>query len=160
MSNIKLARVDDRLIHGQVMTNWLQFTGANQIIIIDDGTAKDEFTRTVISMAVPKNVTLKIFTINDAIDFLVNEDDDKPTILLAKFPDAFLQLHEKGVKLEEVVIGGMGAKKERVKLYKNIAASERERDIMNKLIERGVHVKIQIIPDEKSVTIKSDMLKI
>lgn len=160
MSNIKLARVDDRLIHGQVMTNWLQFTSANQIIIIDDGTAQDEFIRTVISMAVPKNVSLKIFGINDAVNFLLNENDEKPTILLAKFPDAFLQIHEKGVILDEVVIGGMGAKKERTKLYKNIAASERERDIMNKLIEKGVNVKIQVIPDEKAVSIKPEMLMV
>lgn len=41
--SIVLARIDDRLIHGQVMTSWLNYTGANRIIIIDDETANDTF---------------------------------------------------------------------------------------------------------------------
>ena len=43
MSKIVLARVDDRLIHGQVMTAWLQYTEGNHIVIVDDATAKDDF---------------------------------------------------------------------------------------------------------------------
>ena len=45
MGEIVLARIDDRLIHGQVMTAWLQFTGGNHIVIVDDATAGDEFTQ-------------------------------------------------------------------------------------------------------------------
>ncbi len=42
--SIVLARIDDRLIHGQVMTSWLNYTGANKIIVIDDVTANDSFS--------------------------------------------------------------------------------------------------------------------
>lgn len=154
MSNIKLARVDDRLIHGQVMTAWLQYTGAKRIIIIDNATAEDEFTRTIISMAVPNNIQLEILTVNDAAEYLKNVDDT-PLILLAKYPDAFLQIVERGVELKEVVIGGMGANKDRSKLYKNIAASDKEREVMKELIRRGITVRIQVIPDQKSVSVDS-----
>ena len=47
MGEIVLARIDDRLIHGQVMTAWLQFTGGNHIVIVDDATAGDEFTKSI-----------------------------------------------------------------------------------------------------------------
>lgn len=155
MKNIKLARVDDRLIHGQVMTAWVQYTGARHIVIIDDQTAADEFTSTIISMAVPKNIGLDILSVSDAAEFLKSGEVDKPMILLAKYPDAFLQVIERGVPLEEVVVGGMGANKDRTKLYKNIAATDEERDIFKSMIDKGVHVRIQVIPDEKSVDIKT-----
>ena len=46
--SIVLARIDDRLIHGQVMTSWLNYTGANKIIVIDDVTANDSFLTMII----------------------------------------------------------------------------------------------------------------
>lgn len=45
MTKIVLARVDDRLIHGQVMTAWIQYTGGNHIVIVDDVTAQDDLDR-------------------------------------------------------------------------------------------------------------------
>ena len=51
MENILLARVDDRLIHGQVMTAWLKRYPAKQVIIVDDGVAKDDFMASVLQMA-------------------------------------------------------------------------------------------------------------
>lgn len=43
MKHIVWTRIDDRLIHGQVMTQWIQYTEANEVLIIDDGVAKDSF---------------------------------------------------------------------------------------------------------------------
>ena len=54
MSNIVLARIDDRLIHGQVMTAWVQYTGGNEIVIADDKVANDPFLSAVITRAVWK----------------------------------------------------------------------------------------------------------
>lgn len=152
MYNIKLARVDDRLIHGQVMTAWLQYTGAKRIVIIDNQTAADEFTRTVISMACPGHIELKIFGIDEAADY-IKAADNTPMILLVKNPEGFLQLVERGVEIEEVIVGGMGANKDRSKFYKNIAASDKEREIMRELISRNVKVRIQVIPDQKAVQV-------
>lgn len=152
MYNIKLSRVDDRLIHGQVMTAWLQYTSAKRIVIIDDQTAADEFTRTIISMACPSHIELEILGVDDGAQY-IKGSDDTPTILLAKNPAAFLQLVERGVELDEVIVGGMGANKDRSKLYKNIAASEKEREIFKELIARDIVVKIQVIPDHKAVLI-------
>lgn len=154
MYNIKLARVDDRLIHGQVMTAWLQYTSASRIIIIDDGTAADEFTKTIISMAVPRNIDLEILTVNGAASY-IKESDDTPAILLAKTPEAFLKLVESGINLKEVIVGGMGASKDRSRLHKNIAASDEERKTLKELIDRNISVKIQVIPDQSSVSIET-----
>ena len=43
MQNLVLTRIDDRLIHGQVMTAWIKNKKADQVVIVDDGTANDEY---------------------------------------------------------------------------------------------------------------------
>ena len=47
MKDIVWTRIDDRLIHGQVMTQWIQHCGANEVVIVDDGVAKDTFIQMV-----------------------------------------------------------------------------------------------------------------
>ncbi|SES95330.1 PTS system sorbose subfamily IIB component [Enterococcus malodoratus] len=54
--SIVLARIDDRLIHGQVMTSWLNYTGANRIIIVDDETANDTFLKMIVTSVAPANI--------------------------------------------------------------------------------------------------------
>lgn len=158
MANIVLARIDDRLIHGQVMTAWLQYTGGNHIMIVDDQTAGDEFTKSIISMAVPYGIGLDIFSVEEGAERLKTIDSSKRIIILAKTPHVFLSLIEKGAAIDEVVIGGMGASKARSKFYKNISATEEEKEIFRGIIQSGTKLRIQIIPDEKSVTVK-ELLK-
>lgn len=101
MANIVLARVDDRLIHGQVMTAWLQYTGGNHIVIVDDNTASDEFTKEIMAMAVPEGIGLDVFSKGEAIDGISRLDENKKIIILTKTPEVFLYLIENGIKIEK-----------------------------------------------------------
>ena len=88
MENVLLARVDDRLIHGQVMTAWMKLLPAKEIIVIDNKVAKDEFMITVLEMAAPTRVIVKVFTEEKAAEVL-QAGLSKPTILLAKTPVSY-----------------------------------------------------------------------
>ncbi|ANK62117.1 PTS sugar transporter subunit IIB [Loigolactobacillus backii] len=150
MSEIVLARVDDRLIHGQVMTAWLQYTDGNHIVIVDDATAKDDFLKTVMKMSVPQGVKLDVLTVEDGSDFLQKDQGSDKILVLAKTPEVYLQLVEAGVPLKEVIVGGMGANSDRTKFYKNISATDGERETFKKIIDKGVNVTIQIVPSDKA----------
>lgn len=154
MGKIVLARVDDRLIHGQVMTAWLQYTGGNHIVIVDDRTAADEFTKEIMMMAIPEGICLDIYTKNDAIEGINELSEKEKIVILTKTPDVFLYLVENGLAIEKVIIGGMGANKNRKKLYKNIATTDDEKEDIKKLLARSVDVKIQVVPDEKAVSME------
>lgn len=156
MSNIKLARVDDRLIHGQVVTNWVQFTNATRIVIIDDATANDPFLAQIITMAAPSGIKLDIYNEEEAAKEL--QEIKEPSLLLAKTPTVYLSLVEKGIEIPAVNLGGMGANKDRTKFYKNISASEDEKKAMESLIDSGVPVTIQIISSDRAVPVTHDML--
>lgn len=154
MQGIVLTRIDDRLIHGQVMTSWLNFTSANKIMVIDDQSAADPFMKTVLKNAVPGNVGLGVFTTERAAVRLKKgfKPDDK-VIILVKYPKTVLQLMEQGIVFDHLNIGGMGAGKGREKFYKNISASEEEKDILKKIIDSGCQTEIQIIAEDAKVDV-------
>lgn len=60
---------------------------------------------------------------------------------------------EKGVQIKEINLGGMGSTQERKKLYKNISASDKERDMLKQLSAQHVHVFIQVVPNMETVEI-------
>ena len=155
MSEIVLTRIDDRLIHGQVMTSWLNFTGATKIMVIDDQTAADPFMKTVLKNAVPANIGLGLFTIEKAVVRLKKgfKKDDK-VIILVKYPKTILSLIEAGIPLKHLNIGGMGAAAGREKFYKNISATLEEREILKKIIASGCKVEIQIIAEDAKVDVE------
>ena len=63
-------RVDNRLIHGQVMTSWLNFLGANKIMVIDDGVAVDPLVKNILKSCIPANIKLAVFTEDKAVERL------------------------------------------------------------------------------------------
>ena len=148
MENVLLARVDDRLIHGQVMTAWMKLLPAKEIIVIDNKVAKDEFMITVLEMAAPTGVKVKVFT------EVLQAGLSKPTILLAKSPVSYKGIIDRGVELEAINLGGMGINNDRTTLYKNIAASPAEREAIKEFLDKGIDVKIQVIPADKVVEVK------
>ncbi len=154
MKQVVLTRIDDRLIHGQVMTSWLNYTGANKIMVIDNATAADPFLKTVLKSAVPGNIGLGLFDETKAADRLIKgfKDTDK-VILLVKYPKTIVNLIEAGVKFETLNIGGMGVNNGRTKFYKNIAATDEEKEEMRKIIASGCDVSIQIIAEDTKVDV-------
>ena len=152
MENIVLARIDDRLIHGQVMTAWMKTRPAKRILVIDDKVAADAFMIEVIELAAPTGVKVDVYSCDQAIEALKN-GIDTPTILLAKVPDTYKRLMDGGIALGEINLGGMGMAPGRKTLYKNIAASEVERSVMKGFLAQGIDIKIQIIPSENCIEI-------
>ena len=154
MDKIGLARIDDRLIHGQVMSSWLGYVGSKEIIIVDDELYSDEFTKSIILISTSKSINVSIYDIDGGVEFLKNTEK-RNLLLLAKSPVTFHRMLQKGIEIGKINLGGMVAAKNRTKLYKNIAISEYERQILKKIMEMGVNIYIQIVPDEKAISLTS-----
>lgn len=150
---IVLARIDDRLIHGQVMTSWLNYTGANRIVIVDEETANDPFLKMIVTSVAPANIKTEVFGLEEGAEALTSLGATDQAIVLVKTPHVYVELLKRGVRLERVNIGGMGAKEGRTKLYKNISASDEERGWFKELMSQGIHVSIQIIAEDKSIDV-------
>lgn len=153
MLNIVLTRIDDRLIHGQVATAWSKITKATKIIVVDDAVAQDSFMEMVLKSAAPSSIKVEIFGVDDAVKALNKDDDGERVIVLVKTPVTVLNLVKAGVGIKELNLGGMGARQGRKQLYKNISVSDEEKQSFRELMEHGVNVFMQIVPDAKQISL-------
>lgn len=154
MENLLLVRIDDRLIHGQVMTAWMKTLPAQEIIVVDDRVAKDEFMLFVLQNAAPKGVKVVALSEEEAVKRL-QEGLKVPSYILAKSPVSLKRLVEAGIDIKAVNIGGMGMRQGRTVIYKNVSADEEERACIREFLEKGIDVAIQIIPSEKRFELKN-----
>lgn len=152
MENLVLTRIDDRLIHGQVMTAWIKNRKATQVVIVDDDTANDEYMINILEMAIPEDIAIGVFTKEDAILFFEQELLEK-TILLVKEPAVLNYLIDNGINIGSVNLGGMGARDDRSVLYKNISTSKTENEEFKKMINKGINVTVQVMPQNKPINI-------
>jgi D-glucosaminate PTS system EIIB component len=154
LRNIVLTRIDDRLIHGQVVTAWVKQTKSNRIVIVDDSLAKDSFMQEVLSMAAPSGVVVEVLDCISAAELLKGESGKEERVtVLAKTPQIIETLINLDVNIKTVIVGGMGSKAGRKKFHKNISASDDEIVCFRKMINQGVNVLIQIVPDERAIDV-------
>lgn len=153
---LKLVRVDDRLIHGQVVAVWLKAVGADRIIIVDDRTAQDAFLTEVLTLAAPPGVPVEVYALADGIDRVAQAAKaDEQVFVLMRSPITALRLREAGVPFDTLNVGGIGAGPGRKPLYKNISANLEELEAMRALERSGTRVELRIVPDDRGVPFTS-----
>lgn len=153
---LKLVRVDDRLIHGQVVAIWLKTLSARRIVIVDDKTARDSFLREVIELAAPPGVPVEVHDLETGTPRVASlVADPEPVFVLMRSPITALRLREAGVEFPVLNVGGLGAGPNRKPLYRNISASPEERDAMRRLETLGTSVELRIVENDRPVTFKS-----
>ncbi len=103
-----LYRVDDRLVHGQVVEGWVPHLRADELAVVSDEIAGDEMRRTIMRFATPDGVELRIMTVAEAAAWLPGAQSSahKVLVLLPGLAEA-LALEEKGLKIPSLNIGGM-----------------------------------------------------
>ena len=141
--NIKLVRVDDRLVHGQIVTKWVNETKANKIVIVDQYLATNEYLSRVFKMAAPSNIDVSVMAPNDFVDMVKSQD----------LVDNLKKCFDAGFSVDEVQIGGIGANADRKLVYQSVALSELEAKELLAIQENHVRIFFQRVPDEKPVSL-------
>ena len=151
--NIVLNRIDERLIHGQVLASWAKRLQVREILVIDDQLAHDPFAETVLTMALPSNIILKIFDIATGSAYIQKEMDQTPpnTILLVKAPEVIQQLWNLGYHPDSVNIGGMSAGPSRKHLCRGLYATDSEISIFQELENNGTAIYVQVVYGENKI---------
>ncbi len=155
--DIALARVDDRLIHGQVVTAWLQTLGkCNEILICDDKARKDQFLQQVLKMTAPPDMPVRVLSVDETIaDFQARAGDSRRVLLLTRGPEAMLRLLESGVQLSHLNLGGMGAGPGRKNLHRSLSLSAAEIDTLRQIQAKGVRIELKMVPGDRGVDFAS-----
>ena len=155
VKNIVLCRIDDRLIHGQVVTSWVKQTSTNLIIIVDDALVNNTLMTKVLRASAPPGITVAIKTTADAISFICDGEKvpGENIMILVKTPQVVEDLIAGGVTLDKVILGGMGNAAGRSKFNRNVSASPDEVACLKRILAK-TPVFYQLVPTESAVNIE------
>ncbi len=155
---IEVVRIDDRLIHGQIVQGWLKVIQVDKILLVSDEVASDKMQQILLSMAMPSTVKLVIKNIKDASYELLNDvyDNDKLMVLFAN-PQDIVKMFENGVKFTSINVGGMHFSHGKTQILKNLSVNEQDVISFMKLIENGVELEARILPSDERYNIAEDI---
>jgi PTS system mannose-specific IIB component len=150
---LSLIRIDDRLIHGQVMAAWVRTLSVTHILVIDDAAAADPFSQQVMQLAMPPTITLTISPIATCAEPLSRAaaDSARTLVLLASIAAAAAVFQRYPFK--ELNVGGVGMAQGRKLIWRSIAASPEEIAQLHTLQDGGVDVYLQMIPADPRLSL-------
>ncbi len=152
--SIELVRIDDRLIHGQVVMAWSKAVSVKRMVVIDDKVAADSIRKMLLETVAPPGVKVSVLTVNQGIEALRDEKFGKEKVLLlVTNPMTILSLLEGGIPIYKVNIGGMSFSQGKVQLTKAVSVDEEDKIAFKKLHDQGVTLHIQILPNDTPIDI-------
>ena len=152
---ISFVRVDDRVIHGQIVTAWSKEFPCDGIIAVDDKIAQDPVLSNVFKGAAPSGVKVWIFDIKTALEKLPKIiESNKKYFIIAKTPVVFQKLTEGGADLRndnnnKINVGPMHLKDGARTIGPNAAVTKEEEEAFDYLAQR-YKVEFKLIPDKKA----------
>jgi mannose/fructose/N-acetylgalactosamine-specific phosphotransferase system component IIB len=153
MDNI-FVRIDDRLLHGQVVISWIPYLKADEVVIADDEYANDEFMSELIKSSGPEGVKVHVKTIDETAAFLSDDNQSKILVLLRSI-EGIKKLIKK-TKISSINIGGVGAARGRKRYYNSIHLSDDELNSLKDIANDNIYVEIRILPKDKAIVIKGN----
>jgi PTS system mannose-specific IIB component/fructoselysine and glucoselysine-specific PTS system IIB component len=149
---IHLYRIDDRLIHGQVVVGWGQPLNARFLILVDDLVASSDWEKELYRMAVPPEMDIYFADVDTAIkNHARYAADPRPGILIAGDTESMHRL-AKGVKaIGSVNLGGIHHRAGRAEKLRYIFLTSAEEDELRALEASGVEVTAQDVPSARAV---------
>lgn len=149
MEGIIHIRIDDRLIHGQVAAFWTNALQATRIMVINDEVANDDMQKKILRMAAPTGIATSIITKEKALNNIIaGKYQNQRVLVIFKNPEDILELIEKGLPIQKVNVGNMGAKADTVAIKKSVNITEQDRAVFEKLTALDVQLTARMVPDE------------
>ena len=156
---IDLYRIDDRLIHGQVVVGWGQPLNLGFIALVDDEVAGSEWEQELYRMGVPPEMDVYFATPGDASRQLEQWNaDQRPGILLTGDIDTMRRLIELSPSIKAVNLGGIHHRAGRTLKLRYVYLSPQEEEALRALERSGVSVTAQDVPSARAVPLE-DVLR-
>ncbi|MDQ7772313.1 MAG: PTS sugar transporter subunit IIB [Elusimicrobiales bacterium] len=147
---VSLFRVDDRLIHGQVVESWVPHLGVGEIVVASDEIAADETRQLLMRFAVPEGVELRIMRLDEAAPYIAAGASERKTLVLVPGIREMAALLDGGVRPASVNIGGMHYSAGRnMSIGKAIFLSDEDCADLKKLAAAGIRLEGRGVPSDK-----------
>ncbi len=155
MGQITFARVDQRMIHGQITSSVAPSTGANTIILANDAIASDDFLKSISeSTGSSGGMEAEVLTVDATIErWNDNQFGNKKVLLITKSIEDMGKLISSGVEIKKVNLGNSAQKPGSVSVTNEVAVSSDQFDLMKEWVDgKDVEVFVQPVPSLKRVS--------
>lgn len=156
---INLARVDTRLLHGQVATAWTPDSKADRIIVVSDAVAKDDMRKQLIGQAAPNGVKANVIPLAKMIE--VAKDPrfgNTHALLLFENPEDVLTVVEAGVPITTLNVGSMAHSTGKTMVNKVLSMDKKDVETFEKLRDLGVTFDVRKVPNDSKANL-FDLIK-
>jgi D-glucosaminate-specific PTS system IIB component len=156
MTDPTLIRVDFRLLHGMVATNWVRSLNIKNIYIIDDNVKNDQFLKEVYELAKPEGTEVYFLGLDEAVKQWNGEGYEGPSgppaLLLIKNIYNAKKLYDAGMKFHRILIGNSEVNRQKKCINNVYYFDEKDAGILNDLESGGVEITLQELVMSKSTT--------
>lgn len=150
--SVVLARVDDRLVHGQVVEGWVPHVSADAIVIVSDTICNDLSRSRLLALVVPDYLDLKIVRLGN-LDGLLEDLGTSKILLLFEDLDDVISVLEKGVLLQGINIGNLHHVRGGIEVTPSVYLNRKDVEMVHHLADMGVAVEARDVPDGKPLDV-------
>ncbi len=152
---IVFVRIDDRLIHGQVVEGWVNFLKATYLLVADDTVASNTLQRSIMELAVPQGLKVFIGKVEEVCERMKTSvlDAERAILLFSNPADVLRALHA-GMVCRTLNIGGMHFVPGKRKLLDVLSVNTADLDALREITGKGIKIDIQTVPTQRPISLK------
>jgi len=159
---IKMLRLDERLIHGQITIKWSRHLGVDRLVVLSDQAAENELIKKSLLMAAPGNLKAAIKSMDDGIALLKDPRGDQMKILaIAAMPEEVLRIAREVPNIERINVGNYGrvapknGLEQRKRYGENLYLYPDEEAVLREILKTGIDVVYQTTPEDAPTPLKN-----
>lgn len=153
---LTLVRIDDRLIHGQVVLGWSRALKPDRIVVANDRIARNSWERKFYNASVPPHIKVSFLTLDETtVELLNNLFRSESVLLLFESVKDLYTLVQKGVKLDKINVGGLHYRAGAEELLPFVFLTNEDRELLRELVKSGITLLAQDIPGNNATVINS-----
>ncbi|MDC0801819.1 PTS sugar transporter subunit IIB [Clostridium paraputrificum] len=146
---IEFTRIDDRLVHGQVVTTWLKKYDIEQVIIVSDAVVLDKTRQSILKLSAPSGIKIVFFDTEKFISVFNKVEIKRRTMLIFTNPKEVFQCITGGVTIKYLNVGQMSKNDTNEKVTVGVALGDEDKLYFKKIIDLGIKVEIQMVPNDR-----------
>jgi len=156
---IQIIRIDDRLIHGQVVVGWCPALEIDRLIVINDSVAANKVRREMMALGVPSGIRAEFLDVDGALRAIPSDSGPGRALLLFDGPVDVLRYVRGGGSAPSVNVGGMHFAEGKTEIHNGYFASEKDLEALGGLADLGVSLEIRALPGQNPVNLNALLRK-
>lgn len=154
--SIVLTRIDDRLIHGQVVVGWVQALHARRIVLVNDEVRRNAWEQELYALGVPSSLQVQFVSVEEAAERLPEwQSDQTRTILLLADVESMMRLSDRTEAIAAVNLGGLHDQDGRSQRLSYVYLSDDEAAQLRELRGRGIRITAQDVPTARPIPVEA-----